>query len=137
MKFLKIILATFIFLGFTSACFADGLPLQGSANKKLDCSAITPTSFSAQLKQTRSYNAPSYNMPHYTNFIQSNPLLNAGMNGMVSSMTMGQGTSSYTPEMQQRQQEEYTRDQIKYSETNDEPEPTAPTQENTPDMGWW
>lgn len=139
MRKFKTVLAVFMFLGLVSASYADESLPKSVADKNLNYSAITPTAFSTQLKKSPTYNAPTYNMPYYSNYIQSNPILNAEMNGLVNSMTMGTGCSSFAPEMLNRQQEEYTRQQMQRVDKEDieQQEPAPPVQGNDFQNPWW
>lgn len=115
----KIILSFFVFLGIMSTCSA-----QEFVDKTMDYKKISPTAFSAQLKNSKSYNAPSYNL-HSSDYSGSmeGMMMNAMMSGMMNAMTMGVVDNCYSADMMKKQQEEYARQQAKYmQEMDDEPE---------------
>lgn len=117
MKNLKNILAILAFLMATTVCYADSVQPKEFTGKNINSNVVvTPTRFSNQLKKTQSYNSPSYNSPAYSNYIQNNPALGAMMGGMMNSLNMGVNGTSYTPDMQIKQEQEYTRQQMNQTE---------------------
>lgn len=132
MKIFKIILVSFVFLGITSASYADATHLNGSVEKTINVQGIKSTNFSNRLKMTPAYSSSnygsrSYKSSSYTDGLDGmdGALINATMGGMMNTLMMDQGgipNNAYSNELMRKQQIEYAKqqaEQIKKLEEED------------------
>lgn len=104
MKFTKFILILFVFCGFSLICYGESLQSR-IIGGKIYWQNSSPSAVAAQANKNSSFNPPPYSA------IMQDPMINSALNS-YGNMLQGGNTNSYNAMEQQKQQMDYSKQQI-------------------------